>query len=142
NPPVSMAAYDVAFTGGTVVDGTGRPAFVADVALRNGTIAAIGKLDDRAVRRVDVTGLVVAPGVIDVHSHYDAQVCWDAALSCSAEHGTTTVIQGNCGGGVAPCRPEHREALLRDLIAIEGMSYEVLSAGIDWQFETFPQYLD
>jgi N-acyl-D-aspartate/D-glutamate deacylase len=137
-----MAAYDLVFSGGTVVDGSGRPSFVADVALRKGKIAAIGKLDGGAARRVDAAGLVVAPGVIDVHSHYDAQVCWDGLLSGSAEHGTTTVIQGNCGIGVAPCRPEDREATVQDLCAIEGMSYDVLSAGIDWQFETFPEYLD
>jgi N-acyl-D-aspartate/D-glutamate deacylase len=137
-----MSTFDLAFTGGTVVDGTGGPAFVADVGVVNGRVVALGKLDGSAARRIDATGLVVAPGVIDVHSHYDAQVCWDAVLTSSAEHGATTVVQGNCGIGVAPCRPQDREAALQDLVAIEGMSYEVLSAGVDWQFETFAQYLD
>jgi N-acyl-D-aspartate/D-glutamate deacylase len=134
--------FDLAFTGGTIVDGSGRRSFVGDVAIKDGRIASIGTLDGRAGRRIDITGLAIAPGVIDVHSHYDAQVCWDGLLSSSAEHGTTTVIQGNCGVGVAPCHPEDREALLRDLTAIEGMAYEVLNAGVDWQFETFPEYLD
>lgn len=137
-----MADFDLTFTGGTVVDGTGRPSFHADVAVKDRRIVAVGKLDGRAARSIDITGLVIAPGVIDVHSHYDAQVCWDGVLASSAEHGATTVIQGNCGIGVAPVRPKDREASLQDLTAIEGMSYDVLTAGIDWQFETFPQYLD
>jgi len=137
-----MAEFDLAFTGGTIADGSGRPSFVADVATRNGKIVAIGKLDGGAARRIDVTGLVVAPGVIDVHCHYDAQVCWDGLLAGSAEHGATTVIQGNCGIGVAPTRAADREATIQDLSAIEGMSCDVLNAGIDWRFETFPEYLD
>ena len=133
--------YDIAFVGGSIVDGTGRPGFRSDVAVKNGRIAAIGTLDGSAARRVAVDGLVVAPGIIDVHSHYDAQVCWDALLMSSAEHGATTVVQGNCGIGVAPCKSGDREAAIRDLEAIEGMSYDVLSAGIEWAFETFPEYL-
>ena len=137
-----MNEYDLAFVGGTIVDGTGRRGFRGDVATKNGRIAAIGTLDGSARRRIDVDGLVIAPGIVDVHSHYDAQVCWDRMLLSSAEHGATTVIQGNCGIGVAPCRPGDREAALQDLVAIEGMSYDVLSAGVEWSFETFPQYLD
>lgn len=137
-----MTEYDLAFIGGTVVDGTGGPAFRADVGVRAGRIAAIGTLEGKAKRTIDAGGLVVAPGVIDVHSHYDAQVCWDPLLLGSAEHGATTVVQGNCGIGVAPCRPEDREAALQDLVAIEGMSYDVLVAGIEWQFSSFPEYLD
>jgi N-acyl-D-amino-acid deacylase len=137
-----MADYDLAFTGGTVVDGTGSPPFSGDVAIKDGRIVEIGKLAGSAARRVDITGLAIAPGVIDIHSHYDAEVCWDGRLEGSAEHGATTVIQGNCGIGVAPCRPKDREATIQDLMAIEGMSYDVLNAGIDWSFETFPEYLD
>lgn len=136
-----MSEFDLAFVGGTVVDGSGQPGFVADVATKDGRIVAVGKLDGSAARRIDASGLVVAPGVIDVHSHYDAQVCWDAVLASSAEHGATTVIQGNCGIGVAPCRPQDREAALQDLVAIEGMAYEVLTAGVDWRFESFDDYL-
>lgn len=138
----AVAEYDLAFVGGTVVDGTGSPAFRGDVATKGGRIAAIGTLIGTADRTIDASGLVVAPGVIDVHSHYDAQICWDRVLLSSAEHGATTVIQGNCGIGVAPCRAGDREAALRDLVAIEGMSYDVLSAGVEWQFESFPEYLD
>jgi len=134
--------YDLILKGGTVVDGTGKPGTVADVGVSEGRIVAIGAVDGPAARRIDVGGCVVAPGVIDIHTHYDAQVCWDGVLSSSAEHGTTTVVQGNCGIGVAPCRPEHREITLRDLVVLEGIPYEVMDAGIDWSFETFPQYLD
>ena len=133
--------YDLLITNGTVVDGTGRAAFRADIGISDGRIAAIGRLADAGAKTIDATGLVVAPGVIDVHTHYDAQVCWDAVLASSAEHGTTTVIQGNCGIGVAPARPDQREAILQDLVVLEGMSYPVMSTGIDWSFETFPEYL-
>ncbi|MGE4238908.1 N-acyl-D-amino-acid deacylase family protein [Ramlibacter sp.] len=103
--------YDILIQGGTVVDGTGAPAFQADVALQDGRIAAIGKIDAPARRTIDATGLVVAPGAIDVHTHYDAEVVWNGLLGASAEHGVTTVVQGNCGIGIAPCRPQDREAV-------------------------------
>jgi N-acyl-D-aspartate/D-glutamate deacylase len=135
--------YDVLIKDGTVVDGTGAPRFRADVAIQDGRIAEIGKIGNgTAKQRIDADGLVVAPGVIDVHTHYDSEVCWDGLIASSAEHGTTTVIQGNCGIGVAPCLPRDREAVLQDLVVLEGMSYEVMSAGIGWQFETFPDYLN
>jgi N-acyl-D-aspartate/D-glutamate deacylase len=135
-----MPEYDLAFTGGTVVDGTGSAPITADVAIKDGQVVEVGRLNGSASRRIDATGLIVAPGVIDVHTHYDAQVCWDGLLGGSSEHGTTTVIAGNCGIGVAPTRSHDREATIQDLIAIEGMSHDVLTAGIDWQFETFAEY--
>lgn len=134
-------SFDLVLKGGTVVDGTGAPRRHADVAVKDGRIVELGKISGAAQRTIDATDLVVAPGVIDVHTHYDAQLCWDPVLGCSAEHGTTTVIQGNCGIGIAPCRPEHRDLVLQDLVVLEGMSYEVMSTGIDWPFETFPEYL-
>jgi N-acyl-D-aspartate/D-glutamate deacylase len=136
-----MADYDVAYIGGSIVDGSGCPAVRGDIATKDGRIAEVGTVSGSVARRIDVDGLVIAPGIIDVHSHYDAQVCWDALLMSSAEHGATTVVQGNCGIGVAPCKPADREAAIRDLEAIEGMSYDVLTAGIEWAFETFPEYL-
>jgi N-acyl-D-amino-acid deacylase len=137
--------YDLLIQGGTVVDGTGAPKFTADVAIKDGQIAGIsaerGKLGSDAKRVIKADGLVVAPGVIDVHTHYDAQLCWDGTLSTSTSHGTTTVIQGNCGIGVAPCKPEHRDISMHDLVVLEGISYDTMKAGIPWDFQTFPEYL-
>ena len=134
-------SYDLLIKGGTVVDGTGAPKFTADVAIKDGMIADVGKLGSDAKRIIEADGLVVAPGVIDVHTHYDAQLCWDGTLSTSTSHGTTTVIQGNCGIGVAPCKPEHRDISMHDLVVLEGISYDTMKAGIGWEFQTFPEYL-
>ncbi len=135
---------DLAIRGGTVVDGTGTPGRVADVGILGGRVVAIGRLDARATTTIDADGLVVAPGFVDIHTHYDAQVMWDRMLSISPWHGVTTVVMGNCGFGVAPTRPEHRGLVLRTLEKVEGMSLAALEAGVgtDWPFETFPQYLD
>jgi len=136
---------DLAIVGGTVVDGTGAPGRPADVGIRNGRVVTIGRLDGgRAAATIDAGGLVVAPGFVDIHTHYDAQVLWDRMLSISPWHGVTTAVMGNCGFGVAPTRPDHRGLVLRTLEKVEGMSLEALEAGLgtDWPFETFPQYLD
>ncbi len=135
-------SFDLVIKGGLVVDGTGAAGFHADVGIKNGRIAEIGKLSAGAAQTINADQLVVAPGVVDVHTHYDAQLCWDGVLGSSAAHGITTAIQGNCGIGVAPCRPEHRDVVLKDLVVLEGIAYDILKAGIDWNFETFPQYLD
>jgi N-acyl-D-aspartate/D-glutamate deacylase len=137
-------ALDLAITAGTVVDGTGAPGRRADVGIRDGRVVEIGRLSDAAAQTIDADGLVVAPGFIDIHTHYDAQVFWDRGLSISPWHGVTTVVMGNCGFGVAPTRPEHRGLILRTLEKVEGMSLDCLEAGLgsDWPFETFPQYLD
>jgi N-acyl-D-aspartate/D-glutamate deacylase len=130
--------------GGTVVDGTGTRGVVADVLLSDGRIAAVGP--DLAVPEgaevVDCAGLVVAPGFIDPHTHYDAQVLWDPEVTPSSWHGVTTVVVGNCGFGIAPTHPEHRPTILRVLENVEGMPLDALEAGIPWTFETFPEYLD
>lgn len=130
--------------GGSIVDGSGAPAFAGDVLLEDGRIVAIGTLD-RATRRgaseIDCRGLVVAPGFIDVHTHYDAQVFWDPELTPSSWHGVTTVVMGNCGFGIAPTRPQDRCTIARILENVEGMTLEALEAGIPWQFESFPEYL-
>jgi N-acyl-D-aspartate/D-glutamate deacylase len=135
-------AYDLLVKNGTIVDGTGGPRFRGDIAISDGRIVEVGRVAGSAKQTIDADGLVVAPGIVDVHTHYDAQVCWDPVLSSSAEHGTTTVVQGNCGIGVAPCRPEHREIALQDLVILEGMPYDVMNTGIDWEFESFAEYLD
>jgi N-acyl-D-amino-acid deacylase len=135
---------DLVVRGGTVADGTGAPAIRADVAIADGRIVAVGDVSARAARTIDATDRVVAPGFIDVHTHYDAQILWDRMLTISPWHGVTTVVMGNCGFGVAPTRPEHRGLILRTLEKVEGMSLATLEAGCgsDWPFETFPQYLD
>src|SRR3954471_13286099 len=132
---------DVVIRGGTIVDGTGRPGIEADVAVTDGRISEIGTglAGDRVL---EAAGHVVAPGFVDIHSHYDAQVFWDPALTPSSFHGVTSVVAGNCGFSIAPCRPEHRELLARTLMHVEDMDIDTLAAGIPWDFETFPEYLD
>ncbi|TMH87645.1 MAG: amidohydrolase, partial [Betaproteobacteria bacterium] len=134
--------YDILIKGATVVDGTGAPARRADVGIAGGKIVEVGALSDHARRRIDAEGLVVAPGFIDPHTHYDAQICWDGATTPSSWHGVTSVVMGNCGVGIAPCRPGAREIAMRDLVNVEAIPLEVLSAGITWDWETFPQYME
>ena len=136
--------YDLKITGGTIVDGTGRPGVVGDVGVKAGKIAALGRADGETATTIDARGRVVSPGFVDIHTHYDAQVLWDRMLTISPWHGVTTVVMGNCGFGVAPTRPDHREVILRTLEKVEGMSFEALrkGVGLEWPFETFPQYLD
>jgi N-acyl-D-aspartate/D-glutamate deacylase len=136
---------DLLLRNASLVDGTGAPARAADVAVtgdRIGAIAGPGELAAGAgTQVVDLDGLVLAPGFVDVHTHYDAQILWDGDLTPSSWHGVTSVVMGNCGFGVAPTRPEHRDTIVRTLENVEGMSMEALEAGIDWCFETFPEYM-
>jgi N-acyl-D-aspartate/D-glutamate deacylase len=135
-------AFDLLLRNGLVVDGTGQPARRADVAVAGGRIAEIGKVTDGAARVIDATDLVVAPGFIDPHTHYDAQICWDGAVTPSSWHGVTSVVMGNCGVGIAPCHPAAREVAMRDLVNVEAIPFDVLDRGITWDWESFPQYLD
>jgi N-acyl-D-aspartate/D-glutamate deacylase len=129
--------------GATVVDGSGAPARRADVEVHDGRIGAIGDLGKvPGATDVDVSGLVLAPGFVDLHTHFDSQVFWDGDLTPSPWHGVTTAIQGNCGFGIAPTHPADREAVMEMLGLVEGMELRTLQQGIDWRFETFPQYLD
>src|SRR5712691_5761504 len=131
---------DLVISGGTVVDGTGAPGYRADVAVNDGRITDVGpSLDGGHV--LDAGGHVVAPGFIDIHTHYDAQVFWDPALTPSCFHGVTTVVAGNCGFSIAPTRPEHHDVIARTLENVEDMNVETLGAGIPWDFSTFSEYL-
>jgi N-acyl-D-amino-acid deacylase len=132
---------ELVIKGGTVVNGTGVPGKRADVAISGGVVHEIGP-NLSGERTLDASGQVVAPGFVDVHTHYDAQVFWDPALTPSSWHGVTTVVAGNCGFSIAPCRPEHRDLLVHTLEHVEDMSPATLQAGVPWDFETFPEYLD
>jgi N-acyl-D-amino-acid deacylase len=129
---------DLLIRNGTLIDGTGAPARRADVGIAAGKIVPPGS----AKRTIDADGLVVAPGFIDPHTHYDAQICWDGATTPSSWHGVTSVVMGNCGVGIAPCKPQAREIAMRDLVNVEAIPFEVLDAGITWDWESFPQYMD
>lgn len=135
-------AYDLLITNGTIVDGNGGARFNADAAVQGGSIAALEEIDGTAATVIDAAGKIVCPGFVDPHTHYDAQITWDRLLSSSAEHGVTTVVMGNCGVGIAPCRPSEREWLTEDLVTVEGIDKEVLVEGIKWEWETFPEYID
>ena len=135
-------AFDLIIRDGLVVDGTGGPAQHADVAISDGRISAIGGVNGTAKASIDAADCVVAPGFIDPHTHYDAQICWDGALTPSCWHGVTSAVLGNCGVGIAPCRPATREVAMRDLVNVEAIPYEVLERGIAWDWETFPEYMD
>jgi len=135
--------YDIKISGGEIIDGSGKPRNRGNVCIRNGLILAIGDTRKDASTTLDATGRVVAPGFIDIHTHYDAQIIWDPMLSVSPWHGVTTVVLGNCGFGIAPTRPEHRQIIMQTLEKVEGMSLQAMEAGLaGWPFETFPQYMD
>ncbi len=131
---------EIVIRGGSVIDGTGAEGYEADVLVRDGRIASIGK-GLTALRSLDARGCAVTPGFIDIHTHYDAQVFWDPALTPSCFHGVTTVVAGNCGFSIAPTRPNHRETIALTLEKVEDMNPATLGEGIPWDFETFPEYL-
>jgi N-acyl-D-aspartate/D-glutamate deacylase len=132
---------DLIVRNGTIVDGSGMGRYRADVGIVDGCIVEIGRIRQPAQRVIDADGLIVAPGFIDGHTHMDAQVNWDKQGSCSCWHGVTTVVMGNCGFALAPCPPDQREWFARCLTAVEDIPLDAMLAGIDWTWETFPQYL-
>jgi N-acyl-D-amino-acid deacylase len=134
--------YDLIIRNGTVIDGSGAAGQHADVAIAGGNVAEIGKVTEGARRTIDASDLIVAPGFVDPHTHYDAQICWDPMVSCTSWHGVTTVVMGNCGVGIAPCREKVREIAAWDLVNVEAIPFDALSRGITWEWESFPQYLD
>src|SRR5438094_1875708 len=135
--------YDLVIRGGTVVDGSGLPRYRGDVAVAGGRIARIARrILDGGREEVDARGAVVAPGFIDGHTHMDAQVAWDPLGTCSCWHGVTSVVMGNCGFTLAPCRPDERHLVVRNLERAEDIPAEAMQAGIEWTWETYAQYLD
>ena len=135
--------YDLVIRNARICDGTGNPSFLGALAVQGGRISYVGPDVSMAGRHTrDAEGLVLCPGFVDPHTHYDAQVAWDPLLTCSPWHGVTTVVMGNCGVGVAPVRPETRDILLNDLVNVEALSFDILKAGVDWQWESVEEYMD
>jgi N-acyl-D-amino-acid deacylase len=134
--------HDLVIRSGTVVDGTGAPPRTADVAIDDGLVAEVGRVKEGGSRTLDADGLLVTPGWVDVHTHYDGQATWDDVLAPSAWHGVTTIVMGNCGVGFAPARPDRRQWLIGLMEGVEDIPGTALSEGIEWEWETFPQYLE
>jgi len=135
-------AYDLVIKNGTIVDGTGAPRYRADVGIAEGKVAEIGKVTEPAKRTIDASDLIVAPGFVDPHTHYDAQICWDPLLTCTSWHGVTSVVMGNCGVGIAPCKPDVREVAAWDLVNVEAIPFDALNKGVTWDWTTFPEFMD
>jgi len=136
------ATHDLVIRGGQVLDGTGKAGFVADVAVDGGRISAVGRVSGSGREEIDARGRIVTPGFVDVHTHYDGQAVWDSNLAPSSWHGVTTVVMGNCGVGFAPCRPADRAKLVELMEGVEDIPGPVLHEGLEWRWESFPQYLD
>ncbi len=134
--------YDLVIRGGNVADGRGGPLFEADVAVSDGKIAEVGKVTEGGVEEIDASGLLVTPGFVDIHSHYDGQAIWDDRLLSSGWHGVTTTVMGNCGVGFAPVRPEDRDLLVELMEGVEAIPAAVLREGLTWDWNSFPEYLD
>ena len=134
--------YDLIIKNGTIIDGTGKDRYAADIAVKDGKIAKIGEITEHAVKEIDAEGKLVTPGWVDVHTHYDGQATWDPLLAPSSWHGVTTVVMGNCGVGFAPVKPKDRDFLIELMEGVEDIPGAALSEGIDWQWESFPEYLD
>lgn len=137
-----VKAFDLTIRGGLVVDGTGGEPRKADVGIAAGTIVAVGDFAERGVQEMDASGLVVTPGFVDIHTHYDGQATWENRLVPSSFHGVTTVVMGNCGVGFAPCRRDHHETLIQLMEGVEDIPHPVLVEGLPWSWETYPEYLD
>src|ERR671922_2692004 len=131
---------DVLFRGARVYDGSGAKSVTVPVGVREGTIVNLGDTDEPARRTVDAGGLTLMPGIIDLHTHYDAQVTWDPTLSPSPSLGVPTAVMGNCGFGIVPSPPPLRDMIMRNLSVVEGMDLDALRAGINWEFESFADY--
>ncbi len=138
----AQVMHDLVIRNGTIIDGTGADRVIGDVAIDDGKIAAVGVVAESGQREIDATGLLVTPGFVDMHTHYDAQVTWDPYLTPSGWHGVTTVVMGNCGVGFAPAKADRRDFLINLMEGVEDIPGAALSDGIRWEWETFPEYLD
>jgi len=134
--------FDVVIRGGTIADGTGAELREADVAIRGGRVAQVGQVQGRGTDEIDAKGLLVTPGFVDIHTHYDGQATWDHRMTPSSWHGVTTAVMGNCGVGFAPCRPADHDTLVRLMEGVEDIPGVVLAEGLPWNWETFPEFLD
>src|SRR3977135_3823650 len=134
--------HDIVIRGGTILDGTGAPAITRDVAIEGGTLGGVGGRAGAAKRVIEADGLLVTPGWVDVHTHYDGQATWDPVLAPSSWHGVPTILFGNCGVGFAPVRQEHRTELIDLMEAVEDIPGTALTEGLNWEWESFPDYLD
>ena len=137
-----MSDFDLTIRGGLIVDGSGAEPFRADIGIRDGLIAAIEDDLPPAAHDIDASGLIVTPGFVDLHTHYDGQVTWEERLTPSCYHGVTTAVIGNCGVGFAPCLPERRDLLIRLMEGVEDIPYPVLAEGLPWTWTSFTDYLD
>lgn len=135
-------SFDLIIRNGTVVDGTGNKSQIADIAIKDGLIAAIGDFSGKSNQEIDASNLVVTPGFVDIHTHYDGQAIWDSQLKPSSIHGVTTVVMGNCGVGFAPCKPEDRIKLVELMEGVEDIPAPVMHEGLDWKWETFEEYIE
>ncbi|NBQ41779.1 MAG: D-aminoacylase, partial [Mycobacteriaceae bacterium] len=134
--------YELVVRDGTIVDGLGGAPYRGDVAVTDGMIAAVGAVDGAGAREIDAAGLLVTPGFVDVHTHYDGQAIWSDRMTPSSSHGVTTALMGNCGVGFAPCRPGDHDVLVDVMAGVEDIPGVVMTDGLPWDWETFPQYLD
>ena len=137
----TATTFDLCVRNGTIVDGLGGEPFVGDVAISDGVIAAVGSVDGEAVREIDATGLLVTPGFVDLHTHYDGQAIWSDRMTPSSAHGVTTAVMGNCGVGFAPCRPSDHEVLVDVMAGVEDIPGVVMVDGLPWTWETFPEFM-
>ena len=137
-----MKEYDLVIRGGTIADGSGGELREGDVAVRGSTIAAVGEVSGRGAEEIDARGLLVTPGFVDIHTHYDGQAVWSPRLTPSSWHGVTTVVTGNCGVGFAPCREDDHDLLIKLMEGVEDIPGVVLSDGLDWSWESFREFLD
>ena len=134
--------FDLIIRGGTIIDGSGEQRYVADIGIKDGKVARIGEITETATEEINAAGKLVAPGWVDIHTHYDGQATWDPILAPSSWHGVTTVVMGNCGVGFAPVRPQDRDFLIQLMEGVEDIPGAALAEGINWQWESFPEYLD
>src|ERR1700758_2230348 len=134
--------FDLLIKGGTIVDGLGGEPYTGDIAVSDGAIAAVGTVGGEAARSIDATGLLVTPGFVDLHTHYDGQAIWSDRLTPSSHHGVTTAVMGNCGVGFAPCRAEDHDVLVGVMAGVEDIPGVVMVDGLPWDWETFPEFMD